>query len=204
MKNYLVLISLCFTAGCSLFQKDDCIHNENYVMVNKEKLENYSHNISLKNKTSLYIEHQPAKPCIENSCLYFDSNKFNFIERYFDDSERKGIYHITESKNTNDRNCIILSLFENNKFVDRCFKITKNKLNEKTAEYNLIFDNRLNWLQKISFRTKDGLLIYEVSNQPEANKFNDNYGLSFCSYPYRIYPELKFNPIYFPQHGRIN
>lgn len=79
------------------YEMKNCDPEKNYLNVNTDTIEEYKELLKNGEIKSYYLKIIPTKPCEDNECLYINSNKYDFQEKYFNDSTRKGIYTITTS-----------------------------------------------------------------------------------------------------------
>jgi hypothetical protein len=57
-------------------------------------MDGYKSSFASEEIKSFYFEELSPKPCYSDLCVRYDNKKLDFIEKNFDDNERKGIYTI--------------------------------------------------------------------------------------------------------------
>lgn len=169
MKKILFIIPIiALNSYSTLINANSCPPEYNYVKYNTQELEKYRENVKSGKVDGLYNDirfnfriDQVLNPCPSFSCIYFDSDKYQYAEFFFFDSLRKGVYTSKYSKNKNDIRC---KEFMQDFSFDGCYYLTKNENNEIKSQYGYYY--RLGRIAEIQhlYNLKDGVIIYESSS----------------------------------------
>jgi hypothetical protein len=198
-KKLMILSAILSVSACSSFSR--CEADKNYVVSNPENMNKYENKINNHIKTSVYFDMLENDYCNDDACSSFDSKKFNFIEKKFNDKIRNGIYTIKESSDLNDPNCFPIHPLNVNKVDKKCFIATKNENNKINSEYTFSMKN-INRSTKITFNeTFNGLELYKVSYQIYSTGAIGGPGFAFCKTPYMNHPNYKFHMTDFVNGG---
>lgn len=111
---------LSITSCTTYANNEHCDPEKNYINSNPEAIEDYKELVKKGNVNSYYYKSLPVKSCEYNQCIFYNANKYDFQELYFDDNLRKGIYTI---KITNDDKCFVKK-YSSDK---NCYSVTKNE-----------------------------------------------------------------------------
>ena len=163
-KKLLLFSTMAIIGGCeTINQANQCDPDKNYINYNDIAMEKYQNEREKGLIKSIYFYNKNPKKCEDDRCVYFDNNTFDFIERNFDDSLRKGVYKITISFDKKDSECMKENPYNNNK--EYCFKATKNKNNIIESSYvrSTYIENGVAYIKFDN--VKEGVLIYEKSYQ---------------------------------------
>lgn len=196
--SLLFLIGTTIT-GCASSIKSQCDPDKNYIISNPEAMEEYK---ELRRKgiiKSYYTESTNPEKCTTDICVQYDPNSFDFIEMYFNDKERKGVYTIKLSNDITNENCIRKDLLRLHKDKDTCYVVTKNKNNEIQSRYQVLRDNSRQDQSVVSFIDLDkNIKLYEISYQIYLTGAIGGPGYGTCP-PSKINnPDYKFDTISFP------
>ena len=186
-KHLIIFSTIVVLGGCeTINQTNQCDPAKNYIISNPQAMEDYKKKIINKEKVSLYENIKQS--CNSNSCIFYDSEKFKFVERNFNNLEMNGVYKITQIENNN--NCV-----GNSKKIinDKCYLLEKNELGEINSDYEFTMQSiggNMNIIFK-NLKTKEEL--YNVSYQTYSTKALGGPGYSYCSKQYKNNPHYKFH-----------
>jgi hypothetical protein len=195
MFKKLVLLSIMLSLGAceTISQANQCVPEKNYVISNTIAMQEYENKIKNNIKTSVLFRKDPVKYCNDDACSSFDSKKFNFIEKEFNDKYRKGIYTIIESDNLKDERCFRPHPLNVNNPDKKCFIAIKNVNDVINSEYTFTKSNIDKRTEVKLTRNFDNENLYKVSYQVYSTSAIDGPGFSFCKKPYVNNPDYKFH-----------
>jgi len=134
IKKITLFAALLTLSGCSTYyEMKNCDPEKNYINSNPEALENYKKIVAAGEVNSYYLKIIPTPSCENNKCISYEINKYDFIEMYFNDSSRQGIYTIKLSTDPLDKNCI-KKQYNSDK---NCYSVTKNLDNKIRSRFYL-------------------------------------------------------------------
>lgn len=194
----ILFLSAVFLSGCSsLSEKSQCNPDKNYLISNPQAMEEYKLLRKNGEVNGYYTVTLPPKPCYTNICVSIeDSNEY--IEKFFDDKERKGVYTIKAYKNKEGRNCITEDPATINNKIKYCYEVTKNNNEEVKSRYKYTYDKRNKGQTIIVFSDiKNNIKLYEYSYQIYSTKALGGTGFGTCK-PNDNNPNYKFNAVSFP------
>lgn len=194
MFKQLILISMVasVSACSSLNEARQCDPEKNYVFSNPEAIEEYK-KLKLEGYVkSIYYKDIPITKCNWDHCIYFDNKKLNFIEKNFDDENRKGIYKIYATENSSGKDC-----FKHNELYkgikDICFYALKNDGDRVFSDYTFE-NNEENGVYKSSlYDNKNNLFLFKVSSQMySTHALIGTSSSGYCKYINNNNPDYKF------------
>lgn len=139
----------------------NCDPEKNYRNINVKAIDDYKKIVANGEVNSYYSKIIPTQSCENNKCLTYDSNNYDFQERYFNDTTRQGIYTIKISTDINDNNCI-RKQYSSDK---NCYLVTKNKNNEIKSRFYLESNYTGNIFYKKFIDLKTNTVLFESSYQ---------------------------------------
>lgn len=187
--SIVVSLSACETIS----QANQCDSEKNHVISNPIAMKEYENKIKNNIKTSVLFRNDPINYCNDDACSYFDSKKFNFIEKEFNDKYRKGIYTIIESDNLKDERCFKPHPLTANKLDKRCFIATKNVNDVVNSEYTFVTSDIDKKTEVKLTKNSGNENLYKVSYQVYSTGAIGSPGFSFCKKPYVNNPDYKFH-----------
>lgn len=180
LKNLMVLSAFVMLGGCeTLNQASQCDPDKNYVISNPEAIGKYKKLLSNNEIKSVYYKNIPTEKCNWDSCVQFDSEKFEFVEKYFDDKYRKGIYKVFITDDLKRSDCLehdpVSSSLKN-----KCFYVVKNNDDKIESRYGkLIINMKDSSFTEIS-DIKEGVSLYKSSRQVYDTGAIGAYGVGHC------------------------
>ena len=202
LKKLILFSTIAVLGGCeTINQTSQCDPEKNYLISNPEAMEKYKKLLKNHQIKSYLIEVNPIEPCDSISCVSFDYNKFDFIEKVFNDSKRIGIYKITTNENKNRDDC--LKPNGATKYGNfPCYIISNNKSDVPESIYKYSLKNIDNKQIIISFENiKDDLLLYKYSYQIYSTGAIGGPGFGICKAQKINNPDYKFNAYDFHMGG---
>jgi hypothetical protein len=191
LKKILLLTSIASISACSSFSQ--CQSDKNYVISNPEAIEEYKKLDSENKIKSIYYQIEPLEKCNYDSCVRFNTKKFDFVEMQFNDEYRKGVYRIYATKDLSRKDC-----FEHNtgatSLKDICFYSLKNEGGVIYSDY-VKKNFKINGVYTASFYNKSrNEILYEVVSQTYSSKaFIGTSSAGFCKASKKNNPDYKFN-----------
>jgi hypothetical protein len=162
IKKITILAALLTLSGCrTYYEMKNCDSEKNYINSNPNALENYKKIVAAGEVNSYYLKIIPTKTCENNKCISYEVNKYDFIEMYFDDSSRKGIYTIKLSNEKLDKNCIKKQYSSDKK----CYSVTKNNNNEIKSRFYVESNYSNHVFYKKFTDLKENIVLFESSYQ---------------------------------------
>lgn len=162
IKKITLFAALLTLSGCSTYyEMKNCDPEKNYRNINVNAIEDYKKIVSADGVRSYYSKIIPIQACENNECLTYDSNNYDFQERYFDDTTRKGIYTIKISTDINDKNCIKKQY----SYDKNCYLVTKNKDNVIKSRFYLETNYTDNVFYKKFIDLNTNIILFESSYQ---------------------------------------
>ena len=195
-KKLLLFSTMAIIGGCeTINQANQCDPDKNYIISNPSAMQEYQKLKSEGKIKSIYINYSKPNVCNDISCVAFYKEKYDFMERNFNDQYRKGIYTIKIKKESDE------CLKGNNistKFNDICFVTEKNIQNIAVSEYEWYMDNSNENYRKIIFKNRlKNESLFEYSYQVYSTGAIGGPGFGKCPQLYRN-NNLKFNPNEYP------
>jgi hypothetical protein len=172
----------------------NCDPDKNYINSNPEAIENYKELVRKGEVKSYYLKITPSKLCEYNKCFSYNPKIYNFMEVYFNDADRQGVYTIKIINDPNDKNCIKKPY----SYDKNCYLVTKNKNDEIKSRFyvELDFDNDVTYKKFMDLKNNN--ILFESSFQiyktpsiagepsggfcPIKNNHND-YQFNILAYP---------------------
>ena len=196
-KKLILFSTIAILGGCeTINQTNQCDPDKNYIISNPQAMEEYKTLRKSGEINSFYVEVLPASLCNTNTCIKFDNNKFSYIERLFNDSERNGVYTITAHKDSEGRTCMKESastIYEKNRL---CYEAIKNDNNIK-SKYKYTYDRSKKDQTIVNVvDMKNNKSLYEYSYQIYSHKGIGGPAIGTCPSSNNN-PEYKFNSISF-------
>lgn len=190
-KIIMLVPMLSSLLACSSFNElIQCDADKNYVISNSEAIENYKKLLSNNKIKSVYYEEIPTERCNWDSCMSFDNKKFNFIEKYFNDEYRKGIYTVNVSTDLDRKDCVA----HNSGSADLknlCFYTVKNE-NIK-SNYKKI-NHKINDYRKLSLiDSENNEILFEYAYQFYSTNAVGSIGFGVCKIIKNNNPNYKFD-----------
>ena len=199
-KKLILFSTIAVLGGCeTINQASQCDPDKNYLISNPQAMEEYKLLRKNGEVNGYYTVTLPPKPCYTNICVSIeDSNEY--IEKFFDDKERKGVYTIKAYKNKEGRNCITEDPATINNKIKYCYEVTKNNNEEVKSRYQYTYDKRNKGQTIIVFSDiKNNIQLYEYSYQIYSTKAIGGPGFGTCKLNSNNNKNnYKFNPISFP------
>ena len=185
-----------FLSGCeTINQASQCDPAKNYMISNPEAMKEYKLLRKNGEVESYYHMSIPTLPCYSNTCVTY-YKKLSYIELFFNDKERKGIYTVKGYENKEGRNCMKEDPITKNRKI-KCYEATENKNEEIKSRYQYTHDFSVNGQVIISFYDlKNKVTLYEYSYQVYSTKAIGGPGFGRCKLNENN-PNYRFNPITF-------
>lgn len=166
MFKKLMLLSVVLSLGAceTINQASQCDPEKNYIISNPQAIDEYKKLYSENKIRSVYYKITPTRMCNWDSCVNFNTEKFDFVEKYFDDKYRKGIYKIYSTKDMSRKDCFEKDpTFTSIKNI--CFYAVKNLNNEVDSNYTKEIEEK-NGVNKISlYNNKTKEYLFKFSYQ---------------------------------------
>ena len=178
-KKLILFSTIAILGGCeTINQASQCDPEKNYLISNPQAMEEYKSLFRNKKIKGYYFNNLTPKYCDDSLCMFFDTKKFEYMEIYFNDSKRKGVYTIKES--TNNENCIKQNSSMNDNLDKKCFIATKNEEGSILSRYEYqTYNNENQTIIKFIDR-KNNSILYEESHQIYSTKALGSYGFGIC------------------------
>lgn len=135
--------------------------DKNYINSNPEALENYKKIVAAGEVNSYYLKIIPTPSCENNKCISYEINKYDFIEMYFNDNSRQGVYTIKVSTDPLDKSCI-KKQYNSDK---NCYSVTKNDYNEIKSRFHVESNYSNHVFYKKFTDLKENIVLFESSYQ---------------------------------------
>jgi len=195
IKKITLLSVLLGLSGCSsYYEMKNCDPTKNYINSNPEAMEKYKELVKKGEVRSYYSKITPSSLCEHQKCLKYDTKKYDFQERYFDDNLRHGVYTIKISTDPLDKSCI-KKQYSSDK---NCYIVTKNNNNLIKSKFSLEININGNITYTKFVDLEENVVLFEASYQiyktpsiagepsggfcPVKNNHND-YKFNILAYP---------------------
>ena len=197
-KKLLIFSTIAVLGGCeTINQASQCDPDKNYIISNPQAMEEYQKLKLEGDVKSVYLYTINPEPCNDISCVYFYSDKYDFMERYFNDDYRKGVYTIKFVEN--GKACIKSNSASQSRFKNVCLEVTKNENDLVKSKYQYVFDNTDANSRVITFKDVENKEdLFKYSYQVYSTGAIGGPGFGKCPQSYINHPEYKFNPNAFP------
>lgn len=181
LKNLMVLSAFVMLGGCeTLNQASQCDPDKNYVISNPEAIDKYKKLLSNNEIKSVFYKNIPTEKCNWDSCVNFDHKKFNFIERYFNDEYRQGVYKVNIAKSSENRtDCLVHDPAAYN-LEKICFYLTKNKNDTINSNYIKTKTKIKDVILINLYDEKEKLYLFQSSSQIYSTNAIGSYGAGYC------------------------
>ena len=188
---------MAIIGGCeTINQANQCDPEKNYIVSNPEAMEEYKKLRKNGEINSYYIKTNPTRYCNTDICVMYNNQKFNFIEKYFNDKERQGVYTIKAYGSSGDKKCMDENPAAKNKMPKYCYEVIKNENEKINSRYQYITDSNDGITKIMVFDSLSKKVLYEYSYQIYSNYAIGGPGFGVCSVRNNN-PEYKFNPVTF-------
>ena len=196
-KKLILFSTIAVLGGCeTINQASQCDPEKNYLISNPQAMEEYKALRKSNEVQSYYYMAVPPTPCYNNICVTYDK-KLSYIELFFNDKERKGIYTIKGYENEQGRNCMDEDPITKNRKI-KCYEVIKNENEEVKSRYKYIYDKTKKGQTIISFYdSRKNVKLYEYSYQIYSTSAIGGPGFSTCKTKDNN-PNYRFNPVSFP------
>ena len=198
IKKLFLLSSILTLSACSsLSERMQCDPEKNYIISNPEAMEKYKKEQANGEIKSIYYNILDDKSCENNSCIFYNNLKYNFIEIKFND--KQGVYTVKTSSNYSNPNCIFKNNELNIKGYKKCYLLEKN-VNDKinsTYMYTYIHYSNLKYNNLKLINIKDNIVLFDVAYQTYTINSLGASGGGICPKLEDNNPNYKFNPISF-------
>lgn len=190
-KKLMLLSAIASLGACSSFSQ--CDSDKNYVVSNPQVIDEFKKLKSEKKIRSIYYKTNQLRNCYWDHCVNFDSTKFDFIERDFNDQYRKGTYRIYATKDTTRTDCMEHNeLYQNLK--DICFYTVKNEIGIIYSDY-IYEDIEKDGISKSNlYNKKNKKILFDVSSQIySTHALIGTSSAGYCKSRKNNNPDYKFN-----------
>ena len=197
-KKLILFSTIAVLGGCeAINQAKQCDPDKNYIISNPQAMEEYK-KLKSEGKIRIYYHNnQTKKHCNNNNCIAFDTKNYDFIEMYFNDDNRKGIYTITTVPKISGCDLPI----KNSNTL--CYKILKNVNDVIISDYEWNL-SKIDNVMILEFKNiKKDEQLFKFSYQTYSTGSIGGPGGAICPQSYINNPEYKFNPYSFPQNNQI-
>ena len=196
-KKLIIFSTIAVLGGCeTINQTKQCDPTKNYLISNPESMEEYKSLRKNGEIRSYYIKTTPTKHCNTNICVIYNNNKFDFIEKLFNNQERKGIYTIKAYENFEGRDCMIENAATKKKSPKYCYEAIKNENEIIKSRYHYITNSNKGITNITVLDSINNKNLYEYSYQTYSNHAMGGPGFGICEVKNNN-PNYKFNPVTF-------
>lgn len=178
-KLMLLSVLTTLTACETINQAKQCDPEKNYIISNPQAIDEYKNLDKEGRIKSIYYKNQPTKGCDWDTCVQFDNKKFDFIEKYFNDSKREGVYTIYQSDDLSRKDCMPHNSAAYS-LENKCFYTIKNKNNEIKSTYMKSREDTNKQIVIKFYNLKNNILLLESSYQPYSTNAIGAVGAGFC------------------------
>lgn len=163
------LLGACSTYSNSTIGNYDC-NASKPVEMNESAIKEYRELRSQSMMKSALINIIGTDVCKDEVCTRYHPARYDFVERTYDDSKRKGVYTIKATKNLQDPNCF--GVPEEIDGVKYCYSITKNENDEIKSRYKFTMVNKDDYrVMKIDdLKNKVQVVKFSECNIPEGQR----------------------------------
>lgn len=198
--RYSLLMFFVSLGGCeTINQTSQCDPEKNYIISNSQAMDEYKKLKSEGKVRSYFHNNVSPNECNNDKCMYFDKNKYDFIEIYFNDKYRNGVYTIKQYQELDRKDCVTHyknSMYKDNKY---CFVATKNLNDDIKSIYEWKFYPASDGVTKIEFINRfSKTSLFKFSYQTYSTGAIGGPGGGVCNQSSINNPEYKFNPYSFP------
>ena len=197
-KKLIILSTIAVLGGCeTINQASQCDPDKNYIISNPQAIEEYKKLKSEGKIRSYYYNSKASASCNNNKCAGFNTKKYDFIEMYFNNELRKGVYTITASKDLSSEDCLPKNS-STSPLNNTCYKATKNQNDHIISEYEWSLQNNNNVIVLEFKNIKKGEQLFKNSYQTYSTGAIGGPGGGICPKSYINNPNYKFNTYAFP------
>lgn len=197
-KKLLLFSTIAIIGGCeTINQANQCDPDKNYIISNPQAIEEYKKLKSEGKIRSYYNNSDGSASCNNNECVAFDQKYFDFIEVYFNNNIRKGVYTITASQDLKSSDCMPKAS-SSSKFNKICYKATKNENNNIVSDYEWNFKKNDNVIVLEFKNIKKGERLFKNSYQAYSTGAIGGPGGGICPKSHISNQKYKFNTYTFP------
>lgn len=198
IKKLLLLSAIASVTACTSYNEyKSCDPEKNYIISDPVAMEEYKKLINDKKIKSYYTKLIPTKDCLNSMCVIYDDKKFEYVEKYFDDKDRKGIYTITAIEDLSNPNCMTEHPFYKSHKNKKCYILLKNKDNIVKSRYEYLVTQE-DQTTKIEFKDLiNKTNLYTYSYQVYSTGAIGGPGGGNCPIKKINNPNYKFNPYTF-------
>lgn len=194
IKKLLLLSAIVSITACKSYSPESqCDPEKNYIKSNPEGIEEFK---DLQKKglvKSIFYNKTNKKKCEDDLCAKFDK-KYDFMEVYYNDDLRKGVYTITTSKDFSNKNCLKENDLSKNAKDKYCYIITKNPNDIIKSRYEVELDDRSSTtILKLKDLNKQ-IILSEFSYQVYSTGAIGGPGGGVCQPQFLNNPDYKYDP----------